>query len=242
MAATDELTVEELSSRTGISVRNLRFYTTKGLVPPPTKRGRSAVYNGEHVARFELLQELQGHGLSLTAIERFFEGIPDDATPEQIALHRVTLRPLATSEAVVVGRRELDARAGRRLTSSEIKKLATLGAVESVEGGKFSVNEGRLRSALSMIDRGMPMDVVLATGEIYRRHGQAMAAELEKLFRESLWPAYKSGEVQADQLLAMLDNWEQAGAAIVVEAFSDAITDARRAIVARRAGAESAAS
>jgi hypothetical protein len=69
-----------------------------------------------------------------------------------------------------------------------------------------------------------------------------MAAELEKLFRESLWPAYKSGEVQADQLLAMLDNWEQAGAAIVVEAFSDAITDARRAIVARRAGAESEAS
>ena len=73
MAATDELTVEELSSRTGISVRNLRFYTTKGLVPPPTKRGRSAVYNGEHVARFELLQELQGHGLNLSAIERFFD-------------------------------------------------------------------------------------------------------------------------------------------------------------------------
>ena len=242
MAASDELTVEELSSRTGISVRNLRFYTTKGLVPPPTKRGRTAVYNGEHVARFELLQELQGHGLSLSAIERFFEGIPTDATPEQIALHRVTLRPLATSEAAVIGRRELDARAGRRLSSSELETLTTLGAIQPVEGAKFSVYDGRLRAALGMIDRGMPVDVVLATGEIYRRHGQAMAAELEKLFRESLWPAYKSGEVQADQLLAMLDNWEQAGAAIVVEAFSDAITDARRAIVARRAGAESAAS
>lgn len=238
MAASEELTVEELSSRTGISVRNLRFYTTKGLVPPPTKRGRTAVYNGEHVARFELLQELQGHGLSLSAIERFFEGIPADATPEQIALHRVTLRPLATSEAVVVGRRELDARAGRRLSTSEVEKLTTLGAIQPVEGAKFSVYDDRLRSALGMIDRGMPIDVVLATGEIYRRHGQAMAAELEELFRESLWPAYKSGEMQADQLLAMLDNWEQTGAAIVVEAFSDAITEARRAIVARRAGSD----
>ena len=66
---------------------------------------------------------------------------------------------------------------------------------------------------------------MLASDEIYRRHGQAMAAELEELFRESLWPAYKSGEMAADQLLAMLDNWEQAGAAILVEAFSDAITD-----------------
>jgi len=240
MAVSDELTVEELSARTGISVRNLRFYTTKGLVPPPTKRGRSAVYNGEHVARFELLQELQGHGLSLSAIERFFAGIPDDATPEQIALHRVTLRPLATSDAVVVGRRELDTRAGRRLSNGELEKLTALGAVQQVEGSKFSVHDGRLRAALSMIDRGMPVEVVLATVEIYRRHGKAMAAELETLFRESLWPAYKSGEVQADQLLAMLDDWEQTGAAIVVEAFSDAITEARHAIVARRSGADAA--
>lgn len=237
MAASDELTVEELSSRTGISVRNLRFYTTKGLVPPPTKRGRTAVYNGEHVARFELLQELQGHGLSLSAIERFFDGIPPDATAEQIALHRVTLRPLATSEAVVVTRRELDSRAGRRLGDGELEKLTALGAVQPVDGTKFSVQDVRLRSALGMIDRGMPVDVVLATAEIYRRHGKAMAAELETLFRESLWPAYKSGEMQADQLLAMLDNWEQTGAAIVVEAFSDAITEARRTIVARRSAA-----
>lgn len=242
MAVAEELTVEELSSRTGISVRNLRFYTTKGLVPPPTKRGRSAVYNGEHVARFELLQELQGHGLSLSAIERFFEGIPADATPEQIALHRVTLRPLATSEAVVVSRRELDTRAGRRLTDSDLEMLTTLGAIQPVDGTKFSVHDGRLHSALSMIDRGMPVDVVLATDEIYRRHGKAMAAELETLFRESLWPAYKSGDMPADQLLAMLDNWEQTGAAVVVEAFSDAITEARRAIVARRSSAGSAAS
>ena len=66
----EELTVEQLSDRTGISVRNLRFYTTRGLVPPPTKRGRSAVYGREHVARFELLKDLQGHGLNLAAIER----------------------------------------------------------------------------------------------------------------------------------------------------------------------------
>lgn len=188
----EELTVEELSAQTGISVRNLRFYTTRGLVPPPTKRGRSAVYGREHVARFELLQDLQAHGLNLAAIERYFEGIPEDATAEQIALHRVTVRPVA---AGLSARRRPDLPA-----------------------------------------RGIPAELVHTLDAIFERHGKAMAAELESVFRESLWPAYRSGELQADQLVTMLDNWEQDGAAAVVEAFSKAITDARRAIVTRRSG------
>jgi DNA-binding transcriptional MerR regulator len=190
---TEELTVEELSARTGISVRNLRFYTTRGLVPPPTKRGRSAVYGREHVARFELLRDLQGHGLNLAAIERYFDGIPDDATAEQIALHRVTVRPVPSAGLSV-------------------------------------------RSRPDLPSRGIPAGLVRDLDEIFTRHGKALAQEAETLFRESLWPAYKSGELKADQLVAMLDNWEQAGAAALVEAFSDAITEARRAIVERRAG------
>jgi DNA-binding transcriptional MerR regulator len=190
--AVEELTVEELSERTGISVRNLRFYTTRGLVPPPTKRGRSAVYGREHVARFELLQDLQAHGLNLAAIERYFEGIPSDATAEQIALQRVTLRPVTAG-------------AGLSLRSE--------------------------RPA-----RGVPADLLRDMDAVFARHGKAMAAELETLFRESLWPAYKSGELQADQLVAMLDNWEHSGAAALVEAFSAAINEARREIVARRSG------
>jgi DNA-binding transcriptional MerR regulator len=190
----DELTVEELSAQTGISVRNLRFYTTRGLVPPPTKRGRSAVYGREHVARFELLRELQAHGLNLAAIERYFEGIPADATAEQIALHRLTVRPVSSAN------------------------IST-------------------RSRPKLPNRGIPANLVRDLDEIFTRHGKALAQEAETLFRESLWPAYKSGEIKADQLVAMLDNWEQAGAAALVEAFSDAITEARRAIVARRSGA-----
>jgi DNA-binding transcriptional MerR regulator len=189
----EELTVEELSARTGISVRNLRFYTTRGLVPPPTKRGRSAVYHPEHVARFELLKDLQAHGLNLAAIERYFEGIPAEASAEQIALHRVTVRPVASTGLSAGLRRDLP-------------------------------------------DRGIPAGLVRDMDEVFTRHGKVMAQELETLFRESLWPAYRSGNLKADQLVSMLDNWEQAGAAVLVEAFTDAITEARRAIVARRAG------
>jgi DNA-binding transcriptional MerR regulator len=33
------LTLDELTNRVGMSVRNVRFYTTRGLVPPPIRRG-----------------------------------------------------------------------------------------------------------------------------------------------------------------------------------------------------------
>jgi DNA-binding transcriptional MerR regulator len=228
------LTVEAVSDRTGISVRNLRFYTTRGLVPPPAKNGRTAVYAAEHVARFELLQELQSHGLTLAAIERYFEGIPADATTEQIALRRATLRPLAASEPAHLTHKELETRAGAALSDTVLDQPISLGAVTVLEDGTFQVNENRLRSSLHMIEIGVPTSLAVACDEVYKRHSRAMAAELEALFRNELWPAYKAGEISAEQMVAMVDDWDQGGVVFLIDAFTAAVTDARREIVEKR--------
>ncbi len=73
------LTLDQLTARVGMSVRNVRFYTTKGLVPPPIRRGRSGYYTADHVARLELVRELQSHGFTLAAIERYVAGLPAGA-------------------------------------------------------------------------------------------------------------------------------------------------------------------
>jgi hypothetical protein len=36
-----ELTVDELASRVGVTVRNLRAYSARGLLPPPRMVGRT---------------------------------------------------------------------------------------------------------------------------------------------------------------------------------------------------------
>ena len=59
----------------------------------PIRRGRSGYYTADHVARLELVQELQSHGFTLSAIEKYVARIPDDASPETIALHRTLLAP-----------------------------------------------------------------------------------------------------------------------------------------------------
>ena len=99
------LTLDELTGRVGTSVRNVRFYTSRGLVPPPIRRGRSGFYSADHVARLELVRELQGHGFTLAAIEKYVERIPADATPSDIALHLSLLAP-------VTGERHVDVAEG----------------------------------------------------------------------------------------------------------------------------------
>ena len=95
-------------------MRNIRFYTTKGLVPPPIRRGRSGYYSPDHVARLELVSELQAHGFTLSAIEKYVARIPADASPETIALHRTLLAPWMAELPETISRRELGSAPGGR--------------------------------------------------------------------------------------------------------------------------------
>ena len=49
--AAQELTIDELAQRLGMTTRNIREYQALGLLPPPRKRGRSGYYGLDHIAR-----------------------------------------------------------------------------------------------------------------------------------------------------------------------------------------------
>jgi DNA-binding transcriptional MerR regulator len=63
-----EYTIDELAARTGVPSRTIRFYQAKGVLPPPRKRGRVAVYDAAHEERLRVVGELQDKGLRLRAI------------------------------------------------------------------------------------------------------------------------------------------------------------------------------
>src|SRR5689334_2977963 len=69
----EELTIDGLAQRTGMTVRNLRAHQSRGLLPPPDVRGRTGFYGPEHIARVELIKELQADGFNLEAIRRLIE-------------------------------------------------------------------------------------------------------------------------------------------------------------------------
>jgi DNA-binding transcriptional MerR regulator len=65
-----QLTIDELARATGMTVRNIRAHQSRGLLPPPEVRGRTGYYGDDHVARIELIKEMQAEGFNLELIGR----------------------------------------------------------------------------------------------------------------------------------------------------------------------------
>jgi hypothetical protein len=174
------------------------------------------------------------HGFTLSAIERYVARIPADASPETIALHRTMLAPWAAHAPQTVSRRELDRRAGRRLSDDDLETLQALGVVRPVEQDRFSVAGGHLSVGVALLDLGMPRDAAVAAQQIFTEHGRQVAEELTELFRTRVWPAYQDGVVGPQQLRAVVERFKPVTVQALVTAYEAAVDDAKRETVVRR--------
>ena len=229
------LTLEELTTRVGMSVRNIRFYTSKGLVPPPIRRGRSGFYTADHVSRLELVRELQSHGFTLSAIEKYLAAVPEDATPEQIALHRTMLAPWQAEAVVELSSAELDARAGRSLTPDDLQLLRALGIVRRLGEDTWAVTATHLAVGVGLIELGFPTETAVAAAEVYARHGREVAEELNDLFRTQVWPAYKEAGASAETIREVVERIKPLSIASLVSAYEQAMDETRRESIRARA-------
>lgn len=228
------MTLEQLTGRVQMSVRTVRFYTTRGLVPPPIRRGRSGYYTEDHIARIELVRELSAHGFNLSAIERYVARIPLDASPQTIALHRTLLAPWLAEQPETMSRRELHRQAGRAVSEEELDTLHALGIVTGVEHGRFEVASAHLPVGIALLDLGMPLDAALAAQDIFTRHGREVAEELTELFRTRVWPAYREGGSSPDQLRAVVERFKPVTVQALVTAYESAVNETQRRTITRR--------
>lgn len=73
-----EYRVEEIARAAGVSVDTVRFYQSRGLLPPPERRGRAAIYSEAHLERLQRIRALNRQGLTLEAVRRLLDR-PDPA-------------------------------------------------------------------------------------------------------------------------------------------------------------------
>ncbi len=229
------LTLDELTQRVGLTVRNVRFYTTRGLVPPPIRRGRSGYYTADHVARLELVQELQAHGFTLAAIEQYVAGIPDDASPGDIALRRAMLAPWHSDRPVTLERAELDLRADRALTEEDIDTLAALGVVKQRDDGRWDVALSQLSIGLWLLDLGFPVGAARAAQEVYERHGREIAHEIYDVFRRKAWPTYREAGATPESVQAVVERLKPLSIASLVAAYEQGMDETKREGIGKRA-------
>jgi DNA-binding transcriptional MerR regulator len=229
------LTVDELSQRVGMTVRTLRFYASRGLMPPPVRRGRVGYYGAEHVARLDLVRELQAHGFTLSAIEGYLDRIPADASPQDIALHRTLLAPWMRDLPETLDRPALVERAGRQLSDDDIEMLVALGVVEPTpEDDVFRVATAHLGLGVELIDLDLPLEAVRAAGRIFTEHGRAMAEELTELFRTTVWPHYRERGEPPEHVQQLVERFKPVTIQGLVLAYERAVSETQRDTIRRR--------
>ncbi|WP_185832110.1 MerR family transcriptional regulator [Streptomyces sp. WAC 04229] len=188
------LTIDELAARAGVTVRTVRFYGTKGLLPPPVIGARRVGHYGrEHLARLALIEELQHRGMTLAAIERYLAQLPPDLSEHDLALHRAVVASWAPETVESVTRGELDRRAGRPLADEEVDRLAAMDVVvrdadvtDDPDGGLYRVDAGLLRLGVELLDVPFSPETVLAARTALLEHSRAAARDLSRLLRDAV--------------------------------------------------------
>src|SRR6059058_4238350 len=100
------MTIDELARRTGMTVRNIRAHQSRGLLQPPEIEGRTGYYGPEHVARVELIAEMQADGFNLASIKRLLGG-SDGSDREMLGFKRALMAPWENEEPEMISAEEL---------------------------------------------------------------------------------------------------------------------------------------
>ncbi len=69
LAVAAEYRIEDLARHSGATVRTIRAYQDRGLLPKPDRRGRANVYGSAHLTRLRQIAELLDRGYTLASIK-----------------------------------------------------------------------------------------------------------------------------------------------------------------------------
>src|SRR5687767_11203202 len=98
--ADEQLSIEELADRVGLTRRAVRFYVQRGLLPAPLGLGRGRHYDRSHLQAIRRVQELQAAGHSLDAIGQILAG---GAAPAVRATPPAVAEPSETGAPAIAG-------------------------------------------------------------------------------------------------------------------------------------------
>ncbi|MFF8592609.1 MerR family transcriptional regulator [Streptomyces sp. NPDC015220] len=163
--------MEELARLAGITVRTLRFYRERKLIPPPRREGRIAWYDDRHLARLRTISALLERGHTLNGIAELAEafdhgrdvgdllglGAPTEETPV-----RLTPEELADHFAGEV-------------TAENLAAALDLGYLGTDGEEIVHISRRLLDVSAALVREGIPLAEVLAAGHRVREHAEALA-------------------------------------------------------------------
>jgi DNA-binding transcriptional MerR regulator len=187
------LTIDELARRTGMTVRNIRAHQSRGLLPPPEVRGRTGYYGGAHIARIELIRELQADGFKLEAISRLLDSA-GGSSDEVLRFTRAVKAPFEDEEPQIITPEELAERYGDAGDKAPelLRRAEKLGILRPLADGNFEELSPRLgRAASELASLGVSSETALDVAREIRKHADAVAKKFVELFIREVWKPFE---------------------------------------------------
>lgn len=171
---TAEYRIEDLAHLSGATVRTIRAYQDRGLLPRPERRGRANVYGAAHLARLRQIADLLDRGYTLASIKELLEAW--DAGRDLggvLGLVAEIDGPWTDEEASRISRTDLDAAFGGSPDETALAEAVELGVLERIPGrdDEYLVpSPQELAVAAELHSAGVPLTAI--SGHLREVRGQ----------------------------------------------------------------------
>lgn len=159
---TREYTIDELAREAGSTVRNVRAYQDRGLLPPPEKRGRTGIYTDVHLARLRIISKLLDRGYTIANIKDLLAAWEQGRDLNDIlGLEVAVTSPWSTEAPTYMDYEELIEAFGEQITPEVLQKAVKLGYLLP-DNNRLRVPSPRILNAgRELVSNGIPLDALL---------------------------------------------------------------------------------
>lgn len=166
--------IEDLSHLSGTTVRTIRAYTDRGLLPKPVRQGRANVYDDTHLARLRQIADLLERGYTLASIKELLAAW-DAGTGLGGVLGLVgeVDRPWSDEAPARIGIDELTETFGGVMDLTAVEEALRLGVLEAVPGHEdefLAPSPSELAVAAELHRAGVPLAAI--TGHLRELRGR----------------------------------------------------------------------
>ncbi|MFF4224591.1 MerR family transcriptional regulator [Streptomyces abikoensis] len=175
-----EYRIEDLAHHSGTTVRTIRAYQDRGLLPKPERRGRANVYRDTHLARLRQISGLLDRGYTLASIKELLDAWDTGrGLGGVLGLVAEIDGPWSDEEPVRITRAELDGRFGGHQDDEAVADAVDLGILLPLPSspGEFLVPSPReLAVAVELHAAGVPLPAISGHLRELRTHVEHIAS------------------------------------------------------------------
>ena len=191
-----EYTVDELARVASTTVRNIRAYQDKGVLPPPELRGRKGIYHKSHLARLKVVAGLLDRGYTLTSIKDLLDALEQGVgLPELVGIESAISSPWSQEEPQTVSMIKLAEMFGDALTPTALQMAVDLELMKP-DGPNIRVSSMKtLEAGAQLTQTGIPLEDLLDILRMMRGNVERVANELVKLVADHVLGQYGSQDL-----------------------------------------------